>query len=300
MSEYLHEIFSSSNKQCNIVSALIIANTIFERFANRFSHLFSEVVDKILKKFYGSMKSKFLRERMTYSSLSIFQELLNLKIEAINIFEDWRREIFMQDALLKNIEIKDFENYENIISIYSGNLKILFDNNIIVVNEQKLEATIAEKYMGYLESIQTYDYQPEYSKIKLVENYLKVLTVKALQEINGQFGSENWEALEIDYHSGDTLAYILNAKYLEANANILNESNLNAGAKTEEPDYQILNYKNEIHINNMKFIISKSYVKVLSFIRDLLFLFSSFANEEPAFGTLFFKRIVETMIVGCL
>ena len=182
-------------------------------------------MDKVLKKFYASMKSKFLRDRMALSSINVFKILLTLKTQAIKAFKDCQSALFLNEANLKKIEIKDFQPYEEIIAIFASNLKILYENNTVVVNEQKLDKTIGESYMYYLSTVQTYEYIDDYSPIKLITDYFKAVSNRISQELNSDFQQEKWIPTELEYSVSEVLAYILNGKYFrQTTENILNES----------------------------------------------------------------------------
>jgi hypothetical protein len=300
----LQEIFSSSQKQVNIVSALIIANTIVERFISRFTHIFTEIVDKVLKKFYLSMKSKFLRDRMALSSMNIFKILLSLKSNSIEIFKQCQARVFMNAGNLKRVELKDFQPYEEIISIFVNNLKILHENNTVVVNEQKLDKNLAQNYIEYLNSVQTYEYVNDYSRFKLIQDYFKALYNKLSQEINILCQEDKWVPAEIDYSVSEILGYILNGKYLkDGNDNILNESTAaplpgEIKACGEESAIPILIFKNEIHIDNVKYQISNYFSRILSAIKDILFLGAQYAEEDMAIAVSMVKRVLDVVVVG--
>jgi len=300
LSEYLQDIFNSQTKQVNIVSALIIANTIFERYITRFTHLVSEVLEKSLKKFYGSMKSKFLRERMSNSTKNIFKILIAIKLESLKTFNDCKLSLFMNEANLKRIDLKDFEPYENIIAVFNTNLRVLFDNNLIVVNEMKLDKSLADSYIADINAMQSYEYCLDYNRLKLLQDYYRALSNKVHTDINHAFSHERWAPAEVDYGVSEVLSFILNAKYLKAKTDfILNETVANpAEGKGEESGTPILIYKREIHVNNIKFILSRCYCMVLDAVRDFLQLGSTFLSEEPDVVVVMVQRIIDVIIVA--
>ena len=283
----------------NVVSALIIANTIFERFITRFTHLVSEVLDKSLKKFYGSMKSKFLRERMSISTKNIFRILITIKTESLKTFNDCKLSLFMNEVNLKRIDLKDFEPYENIIAVFNTNLRVLFENNLIIVNEMKLDRSLAESYVADINAMQAYEYNVEYNKLKLLQDYYKALSNKIHTDINKAFSQEKWTPAEVDYGVSEILSYILNGKYLKAKTDfILNDTVANpAEGKAEEAGTPILIYKKEIHVNNIKFILTSCYCMVLDAVRDFLQLGATFLAEEPDVIVAMVQRIIDVIIV---
>lgn len=296
----MQEIFNSHLKQVNIVSALIIANTIFERFLSRFSHLFSELSDKVTKKFYQSMKSKFLQGRMTGTSLDIFRMLITIKTDSIEIFENVKKSIFMNESNLKKIETKDFGPYEDIIDVFNSNLKLLFDNNIVVVNEQKLDPSIVEKYSASLHSIQSYDYNPNYNRQKLIDDYFKALYNKISQELNGMYSQETWETAEVDDQIAEVLSFILSGKYLDhASDNILNESTAQPGEiKPDENEVPVLVYKNELHVNTSQFKVTGCFCRGLETIKEFLVLGCGFIEAQSEVAIFMMKRVLDIIVVG--
>ena len=282
------------------MSALIIANTIFERFITRFSHLVAEVVERTTKKFYQSMKSKFLRERMSASTRNIYKILINLKLNALAVFDHCKSSIFMNEVNLKRIELKDFEPYENIITVFNSNLKILFDNNLININELKLDKSIADKYINEINSMQSYDYKMTYNRLKVIQDYFKALTNKTQTDINSRFSEEKWFPAEIDYSISELLGYIFKAKYLKSKTDfILNDT---VGAQPEnraedEAELAILIYKNEININSIKFVLSNCFCAVLQAVHDFLALGATFLAEEPDIIVTMVQRTIDSIIV---
>lgn len=296
----MQEIFNSHLKQVNIVSALIIANTIFERFLSRFSHLFSEMTDKVTKRFYQSMKSKFLVGRMTGTSLDVFKILITIKTESIEIFENVKKSIFMNEANLKKIETKDFGPYEDIIDVFNSNLKLLFDNNIVVVNEQKLDPSIVEKYTGSLHSIQSYEYRPNYNRMKLVDDYFKALYNKVSQELNGMYSHETWDTAEVDDQIAEVLGFVLSGKYLsQSSGNILNDSTAPTNEiKADDNEIPVLVYKNELHINTSQFKVTRCFCRGLESIKEFLLLGSGFIEDQSEVAICMMKRVLDVIVVA--
>lgn len=299
LSEYMQEIFNSHLKQVNIVSALIIANTIFERFITRFSHIFSELTERILKKFYASMRSKFLQNRMSVSSLNVFEILINLKMESIEVFEDCKKTIFMNETNLKRIDNKDFVTYQEIIDIFNSNLEVLFRNNLVVANEQKLDKSIVDKYTASLNTIQGYEYKSSFNRLKLIEDYFKAYYNAVSQALNSQYSHEKWQAVEADYQLSDIVTFILNGKYLKTQTdNILNESNAVAPEiKTDDTGLPVLIYKNELHVDGVRYQLTGCFWQILQAVKDFLVLGSNFVDIQEGVAIVMIKRVLDLIVV---
>lgn len=300
LSEYMQELLNSHLKQVNIVSALIIANTIFERFITRFSHLFAELTDKVTKKFYQSMKSKFLRERMARASLNVFKILVKIKVESIKVFESCKKQIFMNEANLKRIDTKDFGPYEEIIDIFNTNLKLLFNNNLIVVNEQKIDKSLVESYAASLNAIQAYEYASDYNRLKLIDDYMKACYNHISQDLNAHYSKENWQSTEADYQLSDIVTFILNGKYLKKDTdNILNETAAQAlQPKDEEKDLPVLIYKNELHVGGVRYQLTNCFWKILAAIKEFLVLGSTFVDSQEGAAITMLKRVLDLIVVA--
>lgn len=251
------------------------------------------------KKFYQSMKSKFLQGRMVVTTLDIFRTLIAIKTESIGIFENVKKSIFMNEGNLKKIETKDFGPYEEIIDVFNTNLKLLFDNNLVVVNEQKLDPAIVEKYTASLDSLQSYEYTATYNRLKLVDDYFKALFNKISQELNGMYSRETWSVAEVDYHMADVLSFILNGKYLsQTSDNILNDSTALTGEiKAEENDIPVLVYKNELHVNTVQFKVTACFCRALEAIKEFLVLGSVFIEQQGDVALFMLKRVLDIIVM---
>lgn len=299
LSEYMQEIFNSHLKQVNVVSALIIANTIFERFITRFSHLFAELTDRILKKFYASMRSKFLQNRMSASSLDVFQTLIGLKMASIGVFEECKQAVFMHEANLKRVEHKDFATYQEIIDIFNCNLELLFRNNLVAVNEQKLDKGIVERYTASLDQLQGYEYSVSFDRLKLIEDYFRAYYNAVSQALNAQYSQERWLAVEADYQLSDIVTFILNGKYLKpATENILNMSaTATPELPAEEADMPVLIYKNELHVDGVRYQLTGCFGKILEAVKEFLVLGSVFMGVQEGVAIAMMKRVLDLIVV---
>lgn len=277
-----------------MVQALQIATSLFERVISRFTQLFTDVVEKVLKKFYTSMKSKFLRERMTVSSISVFQALLQLRNEIITLMKYTLSTMFTSEAKMKLVDPREFLAFEEATTNFVSLQQTLFDQIKVEVQEAKLDKSLAERYLQQVALLHKGEPVLEHSRQKLLQDYFKILYNKWSQSVSQGFGKESWVPLEPEFNLTETLCCLYSGQFLHQESKmLLNESAMPGDISMAQsaPEVPIMVFKNEVLIEKRKFKITQAFQYVLEAVKNYLQLGGSFLDSDPEILSLSVKRV---------
>lgn len=292
---------SSGTSKQQTIQALQIAILLFERVIARFGQLFTDVVDKVLKKFYTSMKSKFLRERMSVSSISVFHALLQLRNEIITLMKHTLSTMFTSETKMKQIDPRDFLSFEEATTTFVSLQKTLIDLIKVEVQEAKLDKSLSEKYLQQVAALHKLEPMIEHSRQKLLQDYFKILYNKWSASVSQGFGKESWIPLEPEFSLTETLTCLYGGQFLNQDTKmLLNESAMPGDVSMVQsgPEVPILVFKNEVLIEKRKFRITQSFQYVLEAVKHYLQLGGSFLDSDPEILSLSVKRVSDIFVLN--